>query len=138
MVSDWLKLRASTAKLEEAVTEAMGLVAAFISSRHGRQMTFELRREIRVYVASCMRNISAFYERPDRSPIPTPALIKAKLSFAGYYCNEFNLKTANMQICSMTSVRASRKRFLAPEILVLSVLSPFRQISIQTMEIQQQ
>ncbi len=32
MVSDWLKLRTSTAKLEEAVTEAMGLVAAFISS----------------------------------------------------------------------------------------------------------
>jgi len=59
-------------------------------------MTFELCREIRVYVASCMRNISAFYERADRSPIPSPALIKAKLSSAGYYCNDFNFKIANM------------------------------------------
>jgi len=94
MISDWLKLRTSTAELDEAVTEAMGLVAAFISSKHGCRMTLELRREIRVYVTSCIRNDNALYERADRSPMPTPALIKAKLSFAGYYCDEFNFETA--------------------------------------------
>lgn len=75
MVSDWLKLRTSTVELEEAVTKAMGLVAAFITSKHGRRMTLEFRREVRVYVGACLRSNSALYERVDRSSMPTLALI---------------------------------------------------------------
>lgn len=95
MVSDWLKLRTSTAELEEAVTEAMGIVAAFISSKHGRRMTLELRREIRVYVIACLRDNSAIYKRINRSSMPTPALIEAMLSFAGYCYDDFDLDGAD-------------------------------------------
>ena len=84
MVSDWLKLRVTNTKLVEAVAEAMEVVAAFIRCKHGRHMTFELRREIRVYVDSCMRNYESLYDRVDRALLETPSIIEAKLSFATF------------------------------------------------------
>lgn len=74
----------------------MGTVAAFITSKGGRRKALELRRENHVYVNSCMRNNSALYERAGRAPVPTPALIKAKLSFAGYCCDEIYFEVANV------------------------------------------
>ena len=87
MVSDWLKLRVTDAKLVAAVAEAMEIVAAFIKCKHGRHMTFELRREIRVYVDSCMRNYVSLYDRVDRALLLTPTIIEAKLSFA-MFCHD--------------------------------------------------
>ncbi|KAL8790171.1 MAG: hypothetical protein Q9195_006498 [Heterodermia aff. obscurata] len=84
MVSDWLKLRVTDAKLVAAVAEAMEIVAAFIKCKHGRLMTFELRREIRVYIGSCMRNYGSLYDRVDRALLQTPSIIEAKLTFAEF------------------------------------------------------
>ena len=84
MVSDWLKLRVTDATLVAAVSEAMEIVAAFIQCKHGRHLTFELRREIRVYVDSCVRNYVSLHGRVDRALLLTPSIIEAKLSFAAF------------------------------------------------------
>ena len=87
MVSDWLKLRVTNAKLVAAVAEAMEIVATFIRCKHGRHMTFELRREIRVYVDSCIKNYESLYDRVDRALLQTPPIIEAKLHFA-IFCQD--------------------------------------------------
>ena len=84
MVSDWLKLRVTDAKLVAAVAEAMDIVAAFIKCKHGRHLTFELRREIRVYVDSCLRNYGSLYDRVDRALLINPSIIEARLNFATF------------------------------------------------------
>ena len=85
MVADWLKLRLSTSKSIEAIVQAMEIVAAFIKYKNSRQLTFELRREIRVYVSPCLQNFDALYGRADVLLLQTPAIVEAKPFFARFF-----------------------------------------------------
>ena len=85
MVADWLKLRVNTSKLIEAIMQAIEIVAAFIKYKSSRQLTFELRREIRVYVSPCLQNFNALHGRADVLLLQTPAIVEAKLIFARFF-----------------------------------------------------
>lgn len=74
-VSDWLKLRVSPHVLSQSVFSAMGIVAAFIKSMRGRQMSFEVRRKVRTYVWSCLHDIEDIEEDAKSRDLETNAII---------------------------------------------------------------
>lgn len=91
MVSDWLKLRVDPHTLSQSIGSAMRIVAAFIKSKRGRQMSFEVRREVRTYVWSCLKSIRDIEEYARSGDVETDTILDSKFVFAEFMYTDLQL-----------------------------------------------
>lgn len=82
MVSDWLQLCVSPHTLSQSIGSAMCVVAAFIKSKKGRQRSFEVRREVRTYIWSCLNRIHEIEEDTKSGDLETDTIMDSKFVFA--------------------------------------------------------
>lgn len=91
MVSDWLKLRVNAHTLSQSIGSAMRVVAAFIKSKRGRQMSFEVRREVRTYIWSCLDSIRDIEEDAKSVDLETDTIMDSKFVFAEFMYTDLQL-----------------------------------------------
>ena len=91
LVSDWLKLRVKPLHLCQSIGSVMSVIALFIESKNGRQMTFEVRREVRTYVWSCLKNLRDLEDQLKPDHLRTDTIMDSKLSFAKFMFTDSQL-----------------------------------------------
>lgn len=91
MVSDWLRLRVGPHSLSQSISSAMRIVAAFMKSKRGRQMSFEVRREVRTYVWSCLDSMRDIEEDVNSNDLETDTIMESKFVFADFMYTDMQL-----------------------------------------------
>ena len=104
LVSDWLKLRIKPLKLFRSVESVMCIIALFIESRNGRRMTFEIRREVRTYVWSCLQSLKDLQDQLEPNQLLTDSLLDSKLSFAKFMYTDSQLSNGTTLLEEIVNV----------------------------------
>jgi tetratricopeptide (TPR) repeat protein len=91
LVSDWLKLRIKPLQLCQSIENVMRIIALFIESNNGRRMTFEVRREVRTYVWSCLENLRDLENKLEPNQLQTDSILETKLTFAKFMYTDSQL-----------------------------------------------
>ena len=120
LVSEWLKLRIKPLHLSQSIESVMRIVALFIESKNGRQMTFEVRREVRTYVWSCLNNLRDLEDQVKSDHLHTDIIMDSKLSFAKFMFTDYRLTNGTQLLEEIVHVWQNKFGDTHPKMIVAS------------------